>query len=149
MTDFKGNILIVEDEALVAANYSDHLEPLGYHCRIVNNVAQALTIIKMESFNLLICDHDLPDGKGIDLITALRNLGWKTPVCYLSAAQNTVLKEIQDLAEISVVLSKPVDKEDLCKAVEENALDEIPNQPSCINTKEREMLSKVFPFCKS
>ncbi|NQZ57095.1 MAG: response regulator [Lentisphaeraceae bacterium] len=68
MNSPKGRILILEDDVLVAMNNKDILESIGYQCRMAHNLQDAYHFIQTTDFCMVLCDHDLPDGKGLQLI---------------------------------------------------------------------------------
>ena len=81
MSDKK--ILIIDDDPLVLMNNSDILEDAGYTPTAASNSVQAWNTLKDRDFELIICDHDLGDGKGIDLIKKIIGSGKNIPVLYL------------------------------------------------------------------
>lgn len=135
------NILIIDDDPLVLMNYSDILEDAGYTPTPVSSSAQAWNTLKDRNFELIICDHDLGDGKGMDLIKKLIDAGRFIPVLYLSAALPQVLEEIANLPPVKKVLTKPVSREVLLESVKEFK-SEVATEDfhKCIGMDERKML---------
>lgn len=113
------NILIIDDDPLVLMNYSDILEDAGYTPTPVSNSIQAWNTLKDRDFELIICDHDLGDGKGIDLVKKLIGSGRNIPVLYLSGALPQVLEEIAKVPCVKKVLAKPVSRELLLENIKE------------------------------
>ena len=138
----KGNVLIIDDDPLVLMNYADILEDAGYTPITASGTKQAWNIIQSRAFDLIVCDHDLADGKGIDLIKKMNAAGKNYPVIYLSAAQPEILSEAASLQSVKKVLTKPVGKEILIDTLSRFKKDEAGEiiYPKLIGTEERRML---------
>jgi DNA-binding response OmpR family regulator len=78
-------LLIVEDEARLAANLRRGLEELGAEVTIVAGVRAAAAVIDRAGFDAIVLDLQLPDGDGIELLRASRSRGVATPVLILTA----------------------------------------------------------------
>lgn len=144
----RGSILIVDDDPLVQMNHSDLLEDAGFSPLGADNVQQAWNILQTRTFDLIICDHDLTDGKGADLLKKACSAGIETPTIYLSAAQSSVLSEAEKIPIVKKVLLKPVDKELLLEAVNEN-IDNSSGEdkyPNLIGKDERQILLGNIDF---
>lgn len=144
----QGSILIVDDDPLVQMNHSDLLEDAGFSPLGANTVQQAWNILQTRAFDLIICDHDLTDGKGADLLRKAFSAGLRTPTIYLSAAQSSVLAEVEEIPIVKKILVKPVDKELLLAAVKEN-LDNASAEdkyPHLIGKEERQILLRNIDF---
>lgn len=137
----QGDILIIDDDPLVLMNYSDILEEAGYNPVTAASLAQGWSQMSNRSFDLIICDHDLPDGKGLDLINKMLQHNKIQPVIYLSAALPAVLNEVKKMQPVKQVLTKPIDNDTLIEAV--NASKELisgQNYPRLVGLDERRML---------
>ena len=69
-------VLVVDDEADLAATYVRLLGRYGCHVVVAGTRREALAIMESEPFALVISDVRLPDGDGLDVVraaTALRN----------------------------------------------------------------------------
>lgn len=142
MRENQGDILIVDDDPLVLMNYVDILSDAGYNCTGTANISQAWNTLRARSFELMICDNDLPDGKGIDLIEKMNAAGMKIPVIYLSAALNSYLEKIFGLENVKKVLTKPAEPGLILESVREFKSEperEI-RYPRLIGDDERKML---------
>jgi DNA-binding NtrC family response regulator len=140
----KGRVLILDDDILVAMNNKDIIESLGYQCRLAHKLEDAHHFIQKINFCMVLCDHDLPDGKGFQLIkkTALNQP--ELPFIYLSAAPDSVLKEINAIPQIKQILTKPTTAVQLISAIKKLKLkdDFIPNR--IISLEERKMLLDIY-----
>ncbi|CAO1650782.1 sigma-54-dependent transcriptional regulator [Parasphingorhabdus sp. NYA22] len=61
-------ILIIEDIASLSIAYAGHLETAGFHCVIVDSLADASTELghSKAGFSAVLLDLQLPDGNGLD-----------------------------------------------------------------------------------
>jgi DNA-binding NtrC family response regulator len=68
------NILLIEDEADLAAAAVAQLELMGHAVAVVHDLARAESFLERPDFkiNLVIADHRLPDGLGIDFVLKMR-----------------------------------------------------------------------------
>jgi DNA-binding NarL/FixJ family response regulator len=80
------NILIIEDEVLIAQDLSFLLGDLGFNCAgIAKNFERAMLLFNTHKVDLILCDINIEGDKdGIQTITELNKIK-KTPVIYLSA----------------------------------------------------------------
>ena len=146
MRENKGDILILDDDPLVLMNYMDILSDAGYNCSGAANISQAWNALNARKFELIICDNDLPDGKGTDLISKMSGAGIKIPVIYLSAALNSHLENVSGLESVKKVLTKPAAPELLLESVSNFKLESeaAVQYPRLIGNDERKMLLEDF-----
>jgi len=81
------SILLVEDDAVLKEMYQIRLEQAGFKATIVETGEDALTVIKNQSFDLVLLDIMLPKISGLDVLQKLRE-GEDTkdlPIVILSA----------------------------------------------------------------
>ncbi len=136
----KGNILLLDDDQLVLMNNVDIVESAGFATTTVVNLRQALTVVKQRNFDLILCDHDLPDGKGVDLVNWLLHNDIDTPIVYLSAAPSNILDDIAKFKNVHKILSKPVTENELIKALDECIKVSEDNYYKLISKNEREFI---------
>jgi len=79
------NILIVEDDTLVAKQLAKLLIAEKYDCDIAFGYKEAQVKIDENSYSLILLDWNLGDGDGLVLLQEVRELEIKTPVLMLSA----------------------------------------------------------------
>lgn len=80
----KRKLLIIEDDADLAAITGDMLQGYGYDVYFARNCEQAFEILTDRQFDLLLMDINLPDGSGFDVCRELRGAS-KVPVIFASA----------------------------------------------------------------
>ena len=115
----EGTVLLVEDEALVAALAVDTLEELGY--RVVEAAtAKAAREIAAGSANLAfaIVDVGLPDGRGDQLAVELRTLRAGLPLIMATGYDEAHLDARVRGYPHTAVLTKPYDIAQLQAAIE-------------------------------
>lgn len=83
-TEPKPLIVIVEDEAELAALISLHLEKAGMHTQVCSRAAHAAKFLKKNFANLLLLDITLPDQTGFGLMEELKAEGLSIPVIFLT-----------------------------------------------------------------
>lgn len=86
-------ILIVEDEEIIRTTLAEFLLSERYRIHTASNVADALQIAEKEALDVAICDVQLPDGDGIDLLRRLQQRNLETFVLVITAyatVENTV-----------------------------------------------------------
>jgi len=79
------NILIVEDDKVVAKQLTKLLLAEKYQCDIAFGYKEAQVCIDKNSYALILLDWNLGDGDGLELLQEVRELDIKTPVLMLSA----------------------------------------------------------------
>jgi two-component system, LytTR family, response regulator LytT len=152
------DILLVEDEALIAENIKMHLEDFGYHItKVCYNYTTALQAITENSFDVLITDINLGDGidkkSGIQLAQQLQQIK-SCPIIFLTAfSDKDTIKKATALSP-SAYLVKPVNAPNLYAAVQlavENfskhtsaELDEKADVPDYFFIKQGNNLIKLF-----
>jgi DNA-binding NtrC family response regulator len=67
------SILVVDDEVSIRKALSKAFERDGYLVTAVKSVAEAISVSRDANFQLVVCDLQLPDGNGIQLIQELKH----------------------------------------------------------------------------
>jgi len=78
-------ILIVEDEAEMAALLARRLDRAGYPCDRTGTIAEAIEALRLFPYALTLLDRRLPDGDGADHVAAIHKLRPDMPVIMVSA----------------------------------------------------------------
>jgi PAS domain S-box-containing protein len=109
-------VLLVEDDSVVALVHKSMLENLGHQVYIANNAANALKLANTHPIDLALVDLGLPDTSGAELIRILKNESQVTfPIIVLTAfIDNNNCQQAID-AGAQLVLSKPVNTEQLTR----------------------------------
>jgi two-component system alkaline phosphatase synthesis response regulator PhoP len=77
-------ILVVDDEAHLAAGIRENLEAEGYRTEIAHDGAAGLELLRAEPFDLVVLDVMMPNMDGLELCAQLRRDGIQTPVLFLT-----------------------------------------------------------------
>lgn len=78
-------ILVVEDEAEVAAYLTKGLKEQGYAVDMAHDGKEGLYLALSEPFDAMIIDRMLPNVDGLSIVRSVRQAGSTTPVLILSA----------------------------------------------------------------
>lgn len=78
-------LLIVEDEEVLRDILVESLTVLSPGLKAVNNGAEALELVKSETFDAILSDINMPVMTGLNLLAEIRKLGIETPFVFLSA----------------------------------------------------------------
>ncbi|MFK0256068.1 response regulator [Streptomyces sp. NPDC090445] len=90
MSESPIHVLVVDDDmrvALINAAYVAKVPGFRVAAR-VHSAAEALDFLASHPVDLILLDHYLPDGSGLDLVRRLRQLGHRTDVIMVTAARD-------------------------------------------------------------
>src|SRR5437868_4012712 len=65
---YKGRILLIDDEEVIAATLHEFLEGEGYEVRVANDAHEALRAVEVFEPEIALCDIQLPGLDGLDLL---------------------------------------------------------------------------------
>jgi DNA-binding response OmpR family regulator len=83
-TEPKPLIVIVEDEAELAALIATHLERAGMHTQVCNRAVHASKFLRKNFANLVLLDINLPDQSGFALVEELKKADVAVPIIFLT-----------------------------------------------------------------
>jgi two-component system OmpR family response regulator len=102
-------ILLIEDEPVLGEAVATHLKRSGHAVDWVQRLDDAEAALRGVEYGLILLDLHLPDGRGLDLLRALRKSGDKRPVIILTA-RDQIRDRIEGLnAGADDYLVKPFD----------------------------------------
>ena len=78
-------LLLVEDDHDLARGVCFNLEQEGHAVTTAKDARTAHELLGSEAFDLVLLDLNLPDGDGLEILTALRTSGGQLPVICLTA----------------------------------------------------------------
>lgn len=108
-------ILILDDDAIFRSTLlKTKLEEWGYRVLEAGRAREAVAIVTENQVDLMIVDGLLPDKTGVEFIRAVREVGYHTPIIFISAIFKD-MSTYQQLSDLGVehVLQKPIEIEDL------------------------------------
>jgi DNA-binding NtrC family response regulator len=113
--------LLADDERALLSVARRSLERLGLRVTAHSTLAGALAALHEDpaSYDLIVTDHNMSDGSGLDLVRAARRLRPDVPVVLMSGYLNEgVLRDAVELG-VGVFLSKPFSVAQLTASVEQ------------------------------
>jgi CheY-like chemotaxis protein len=75
MNEKRSRVFVVEDHPATARGLKVFLELAGYTVTVAGDMRSALQIASNHEFDVLVCDLNLPDGTGWELMEKLRKKG--------------------------------------------------------------------------
>jgi DNA-binding LytR/AlgR family response regulator len=119
MSSEKVNILIVEDEGIVALDLSEGLQMCGYAIAgIADDTRTAKALFETQDVDIVLMDIQLKGGKdGIDTVTDLMKIR-QTPVIYLTAFTDAATVERVKKTYPAAFLTKPYNISNVQVAIE-------------------------------
>ena len=106
-------ILLIEDDRVIATALREQAEGEGHSVDWAARLDEALVALATASFDLILLDLMLPDGRGLPFLRALRAKGSATPVIIMTALDQ-VSDRIEGLnAGADDYLVKPFDLSEL------------------------------------
>ena len=101
-------ILVVEDDRGIRVMLERGLGIAGHRVVFADTLDAARGAwTSADAFDLVLLDVMLPDGDGIDLLTARRALGDRTPAVLLTAREEAELRDRATAAGADAYLPKP------------------------------------------
>ncbi|MEU6862844.1 response regulator [Streptomyces sp. NPDC046876] len=90
MSESPIHVLVVDDDMRVALINAAYVAKVpGFRVAgHVHSAAEALEFLAARPVDLILLDHYLPDGSGLDLVRRLRQLGHRTDVIMVTAARD-------------------------------------------------------------
>ena len=79
------HVLLIEDDALVAAGIQAGLAVYDFVVDHVDSIAEARSALKAVASDVVVLDRGLPDGDGLEMLEEWRAEGMATPVLVLTA----------------------------------------------------------------
>ena len=123
-------ILIVEDNEINQRLLKEFVDRMGHQCRVAGSGEEALEILTLENFDMLLMDIELPGISGMGATKAIRGLADRAkaavPVIALSGNVRDDDRRAGYAANMNGYLSKPVDPKRLKAMIDKvikNALD--------------------------
>ncbi|MCA9048353.1 MAG: response regulator, partial [Planctomycetaceae bacterium] len=82
---FNKSVLIVEDEDIIRETLAEFLTGEGFQVTTSSNVTEALKLARERDFDVGICDVQLPDGDGVQLLRRFHRINPAMFVLIISA----------------------------------------------------------------
>ncbi|MCP4254301.1 MAG: response regulator, partial [Candidatus Scalindua sp.] len=111
-------ILVVDDEDALCNVLDRFFLRFGNKVKTVNNGTDAISIVKSEDFDLVLCDLAMPDIFGYDVIDAMNKLE-KRPKIGIITGRGEEIKSMEEGMNIDFILKKPFNLTELTKQINE------------------------------
>lgn len=115
--EYKGRILLVDDEEDIAQSFSLAIQKDGFIVDTYNDPLIVLSNFKTDLYDLILLDIKLPNMDGFELYDKIRDMDKRVKVCFISGYQMNYLALREQGLEIDCFISKPVKIEDLLKRI--------------------------------
>ena len=106
------NLLVVDDDLVSLHAIAIFLESEGYDIKTANNGNEAIEILQLGTFDLVLSDITMPYGSGFDLLNYVRATTPELPVLLMSGLIEIDCDEIKSRGAVNF-LAKPVDFDDM------------------------------------
>jgi CheY-like chemotaxis protein len=111
------SVLIVDDEVELREVFGLWFSTLGCQVFKAASGTEALSLVRTQPVSAIVSDIRMPNGNGIELVQALKQLRIHAPVIFVSAFSD--ISEIDGYAlGVERVLSKPCQRKDVLEAVQ-------------------------------
>ena len=113
-------ILVVDDDDLVRDLFRTILSGAGYEVATARNGAEALTALDSRPADLVLTDILMPEKEGVETILEIRQKHPGVGIIAISGGgpiKNLLPLEIAGKAGADLILSKPIERENLLAAV--------------------------------
>jgi DNA-binding response OmpR family regulator len=107
-------ILIVDDEPQIGKIFSLKLKLCGYDTQSTTSGAEAIELVRNQSFDLVLLDILMPDVTGLDVLDAVRQFS-QIPIIIFTARVD--IFEIAKRYGANDYISKPLNPENLVKKI--------------------------------
>ncbi|MCC9609282.1 response regulator [Blastopirellula sp. JC732] len=115
MTKLPIRTMVVDDDHLMRCLLADLLVSAGFEVRTAESCKQALTLFDEFTPDLIVCDWELPDAAGIELVRHIRYVQKdRNPFILMLTGHDSSVAQEQALgAGANDYLTKPIKKEEL------------------------------------
>jgi DNA-binding NtrC family response regulator len=87
----KGNLLIVDDEPILLKNLKINLEDYADNIFTASNGLDALEVFRREKIHCIICDINMPQMNGVEVIKEVRSMDSHIPFIFYTGHRNSEL----------------------------------------------------------
>lgn len=138
-------LLFVDDDDLIRASLRDYFTKRGHEVEEADSVAEARRAARSVRIDAAIVDYQLPDGDGLEVLSALRAADASLPIVILTAhgSIDLAVRAIKEGAD--QFLTKPVDLPTLA-IVLERLIDHRRHRQAALALRSRSARDAVDPF---
>jgi CheY-like chemotaxis protein len=113
-------VLLVDDDNTVLLGTGVRLKSMGYIVHTAKDAVSAVSAVRKIAPDVVVLDISLPAGDGFVVADRLQNLNGSaaTPIIFITASENPVLRERAKALGAVGFLKKPFDATSLADAIE-------------------------------
>ncbi len=111
------SILVVDDEKITCDILDEFLSKRGYIVKTTNSGTGAIELIKSEPFDLVLCDHVMPNVTGCDVAKFIAGLEKRPRVGVITGWREIDKYLYEECVKVDFVLKKPFDFSVLTKHI--------------------------------
>ena len=113
------NILVVDDNKINLLITQKTIEKFNYKSSVVLSGKEALKIVELEQFDVILMDINMPEMNGFETTRLIREKGIQIPIIALTAFDKEEVTEEAISAGFDDILSKPFDSRELYSIINE------------------------------
>jgi two-component system, response regulator RegA len=149
LPDSDRTLLIVDDDAPLCQRLARAMERRGFIVATADSVAGGVTAATSEPPAFAVVDMRLGDGRGFEVVSALRNARPGARIVMLTGYGNIATAVAAVKAGAIDYLPKPADADAVERALlaQENAVPEPPEDPMSADRVRWEHIQRVFELC--
>jgi len=120
LNNTRGNIIWVDDEVDHLKPHIISLEEKGYTISSASNGWDAIELIKMNNYDLILMDHFMPGIDGIETMRRIKEINHEIPVIMITKSEEEWLMDEAISEQVSEYLIKPINPSQIfsaCKRV--------------------------------
>lgn len=138
--EYKGTLLIVEDEKDLSDSLRDIFSDLGYRCLTASNGLEGLGLVLSNEIDAVLSDIAMPTMTGLEMLAQMRSKGRYTPLVFLTAySDKEKIIEALRLGAMEYV-EKPLQFEFLCGVIEKAVR---------LGAEYRQIENEIEEFCRN
>ncbi|MCK5197589.1 MAG: response regulator, partial [Spirochaetales bacterium] len=141
-------ILVAEDHAVNQVLFKTILENIGHEVDIANNGLEAVESAKLNSYDIIFMDVQMPEMNGYEATVEIRSLGVKTPIIAVTAS--AIKGESEKCLSVGMTdfLTKPFKKIDLIPVLDKwlSGHDELDNSSTASEVPDSISNKDIFDF---
>jgi DNA-binding NtrC family response regulator len=118
------NVLVIEDEPILAKNIRTYLVRYGYEVRTALTAEAGLAELETFKPDMILLDFNLPGMNGLEALTQIRAIDSRIKVIMMTAYGSVDLAEKAMRAGACQYVTKPISVAKLKQLVEESVVDE-------------------------
>jgi DNA-binding response OmpR family regulator len=114
--------MIIEDDEEMRSLLKDFFEEEGFEIASVSNGVDALRMLSMDHFDLVITDIRMPGVTGLDILPRIRRLKPETPIIVMTAYGSDDVRRRSLERGATIYLEKPIHLSQLRTVIREMVL---------------------------